>query len=181
MVIINKRGTGTDLFVFMIMAFLLSIMTVTMFYAVNVTDEKLKENIPLFQEAMGTGGNATEVIEGVFGNVPRAYESLKWITSALIIGMILAILISSFLINTRPVVLVAYIFIWIIAIIVAVPLANTYEQIYQNPVLASSFSGFWGQTYIMLNLHIWVMVVGALAGIVLFVNFIRRSRYGGYE
>ena len=60
-------------------------------------------------------------------------------------------------------------------------MSNTYEQIYSNPTLSASFTGFYGQTFIMLNLPVWIAVVGGLAGIVMFVVMVRKSANGGYE
>lgn len=177
----NKKGALTDLFVFMIGAFVLVIAVVILYYAVNVTNEKLHENIEIFDKVLeGSSENATKLIDKTFGKVPTAYQSLKWITFMLIVGMMLSILITSFLVRTNPVFFIAYILIVVIAIVVSVPMSNTYEVIYQNPTLSSSFDGFWGQTYIFLNLPIWITIIGIFAGIVMFVNMLRTSQYGGY-
>lgn len=175
----NKRGDLAQLFVFMAIAFALAIAVVIMFYVATTTYYKLLEQAPNIQKVL-PNDNATEIIQNTFGKVPNAYQSLKWITTMLIVGMMLSILITSFLVRTNPVWFVAYLFLWLIAIIVSVPMSNTYETIYTNPSLASSFTGFWGQTYIFLNLPIWIGVIGALAGIVMFVNMVRQSQYGGY-
>jgi|TARA_R100000093_G_scaffold58046_1_gene30317 hypothetical protein len=177
----NKRGDFTALFVFMIIAFALSILVVVMYYVGTETFNQLLTNQEGIQKALeGTGLNATDVITDTFGQVPNAYQSLKWITTMLIVGMMLSILISSFMVRTRPVFLVAYVLIWIIAIIVSVPLSNVYDTVYQNDLLASSFAGFWGQTYIFLNLPLWITVIGGLAGILMFVNMVRGERYNEY-
>jgi len=170
----NKKGSFADLFMFMIIAFTLSIMVVVMVYVGTETLSQLLANQEGFQRALeGTGLNATTVIMETFGQVPNAYTSLHWITVMLIVGMAMAILISSFLVRTKPVFFVAYILIWIIAIIVAVPLSNTYETISETPLLQDTFSGFWGQTFILLNLHIWITVIGGLAGIIMYINMVR--------
>ncbi len=177
----NKKGALTDLFLFIIIAFVLAVVVGIFMYVGTTTNEKLMEQAPAIQKALGDNHNASEIIQDTFGKVPEAYDSLKWITTMLIVGMILSILITSFLINVKPVYFIPYIFIWIIAIIVSVPISNSYEEVYSNPVLASSFSGFYGQTYIMLNLPVWIAVIGGLAGIVMFVVMVRKSAYGGYE
>ncbi len=173
----NKKGALSDLFVFMIIAFTLAIAVVMLYYVGTETLSQLLSQADTFQTALdGTGLNATDVINDTFGQVPNAYQSLRWITAMLIIGMALSILISSFLVRTNPVFFVAYIFVWIIAIVVSIPLSNVYEEIYQNDLLATAFSGFWGQTYIFLNLPIWITVIGGLAGIIMFINMVRSNR-----
>jgi len=177
----NKKGDLTQLFVFMVVAFVLALAVVIMYFVSTTTyDNLMEKGAPAIQKALGDSENATEIINSTYGKVPNAYQSLKWITTMLIVGMILSILITSFLVRVNPVWFVAYMFLWIIAIIVSVPISNTYETIYTNPTLADAFSGFWGQTYIFLNLPIWIGVIGALAGIVMFVNMVRQSQYGGY-
>ena len=176
----NKKGDLTQLFMFMIISFILAIACVIMFFIATTTYDSLIDNAPAIQKVLGAGENATDIINSTFGEVPNSYQALKWITTMLIMGMALSILITSFLVRVNPVWFVAYIFLWIIAIIVSVPMSNTYETIYSTPTLASSFSGFWGQTFIFLNLPIWIAVIGAIAGIVMFVNMIKQSQYGGY-
>lgn len=176
----NKRGAGlTDLFVFMVVAFALAIICALFLYIGTTTYNNFLSHSEGFDKALeGTGMSSADVIGDTFGQVPNAYQSLKWITVMLIVGMAISILISSFLVNTHPVFFVAYLFIWIIAIIVAVPMSNAYEIIYQNKALSSTFAGFWGQTYIFLNLHIWITVIGGFAGILMFINMVRSRDEG---
>lgn len=177
----SKKGGFTDLFIFIIVAFVMSIMVVVMFYASTTAEQEIRNNIDVLQNAVGDGENATQILDNTFGRVPDAYQSLKWITAMLIMGMFLSILITSFLIRTRPVFFVAYALMWIIAIVIAILISNAYEEIYQDPILASSFVGFWGQTYIMLNLHIWITIIGGISGMIMFINLVRRSEFGGFE
>jgi len=177
----NKKGALTDLFIFMIIAFVMAIAVVIMVFVANTTNDKLMEQAPAIQKALGPNHNASKIIQDTFGKVPNSYLALRWITAMLMVGMILSILITSFLINVRPVFFVPYVLPWIIAIIVSVPMSNTYEKIYSNPTLSASFTGFYGQTFIMLNLPVWIAVVGGLAGIVMFVVMVRKSANGGYE
>ena len=176
----DKRGAGfTDLFVFLVFAFVLALACGMFVYIGTTTYEALQNKSDAFQGGM-TSHNASEIIASTFGNVPNAYSALRWITVMLIVGMAISILVSSFLVATRPVFFVVYILIWIIAIIVSVPMSNAYETIYQTPHLATAFSGFWGQTFIFLNLPIWITVIGGLSGIIMFVNMIRVNKFGGY-
>ena len=169
-----------DLFVFMIAAFILSITCALFLYLATTTLDKLHENEGAIQKVLPDSENATQIIDDTFGKVPNAYQSLKWITTVIIIAMAISILLTSFLVRITPVFFIPYIFIWIIAITVSVPLSNAYETIYETPMLTATFSGFWGQTYIFLNLHIWVTVIGGLAMLIMFVNMIRQGQGGNY-
>lgn len=171
----NKRGAFTDLFLFMGLAFLVVVFMVMMTFTSNMVYQKLIEESDTIQRGLGDSGNATEIINESVGAVNIAYGSLRWISVVLIFGFALSILLSSFLVRTNPVFFVPYILIVIIAVIVSVPLSNAYEQVYQNPELAEAFSGFFGATWIFLHLPIWVLVIGILAGILMFVNVVRSS------
>lgn len=170
----NKKGGLTDLFLFMAVSFAMVMFMVIMVYVGNTAYTKLNENSEAFQKALGTSGNATEIIDDSMGQVNVAYSSLKWISVMLIFGLALSILLSSFLVRTYPVFFVPYIFIVIIAVIISVPISNAYETIYQNPTLASTFEGFFGATWIFLHLPIWISVIGILAGVLMFINVIRQ-------
>jgi len=132
------------------------------------------------QNAVGSGTNATLLVQDTFGKVPNAYESLKWITVALLFGMLISIIISAYMARISPIFFIVYLFIWIIAIIVSVPLSNTFQEIYVNPTLSSTFSGFWSYYFIFENLPIWITVIGALCAIIMVINMIKvgEGSYG---
>ena len=68
-----------------------------------------------------------------------------------------------------------YLFIVIIAVIISAPLSNSYEAVYKNPLMAESFSGFFGQNWIFLHLPVWIAVIGIFAGILMFINVARNQ------
>ena len=170
----NKKASLSDLFLFMALSFVIVLFSVIMLYIATTTHDALQTNSGALQKALGEDGNATQIIDDTFGQVPNSYQSLKWITVMLIFGLALSILMTSFLVKTNPIYFVPYSFILIIAIIVSVPISNTYETIYQEPTLANTFSGFWGANWIFLNLPIWVTVIGLVAGILMFINVVRN-------
>lgn len=169
----GKQGAMSDLFLFITIGFIIVIFSVVMYFVATKTYTSLLSSNAI-QKGLGNDGNATQIINQTVGQVVNAYQSLKWITVMLLFGLALSILISSFLVKTNPIFFVPYVIILIIAIIVSVPVSNTYETIYQNPVLAESFSGFWGATWIFLHLPIWVTVIGIFAGILMFINVVRN-------
>ena len=94
---INKRGQGIfgNIFLFMAISFVIVIVSVIFTFIGDVTystlmakNETLQANFP--------GVNVTEVINDTVGKIPTAYDSLKWITVMLIIGMVIAVLVASF-------------------------------------------------------------------------------------
>jgi flagellar biosynthesis protein FliQ len=171
----SKKGAMSDLFVFMAVAFVIAMISVIMFFIATKTYTELTNKAPALQNALGNDGNATEIIDSTVGKTLMAYQSLKWITTMLIVGLAFSILITSFLVRTNPIFFVPYVIIVIIAVIVSVPISNAYETIYTNPVLAESFSGFFGQNWIFLNLPAWITIIGLFAGILMFINVVRST------
>lgn len=172
----NKRGNlFTDMILFMFISFFLVVFAGVMIFVAYTTNVALLDNVDVLQNAVGGGGNATVIVGQTMGIVNVAYTTLKWTTVAIIFSMVISILITSFLVRTNPVFFIPYLFILIIDVIVSVPIANTYEILSANPVVASSFSGLTGASWIMLYLPIWVTVVGLLAGVLMFINVVRAD------
>lgn len=166
---INKRGGFTDLFIFMIFAMVIVLVSVVMIYIGNETESQLQDTLGQMDDLKDTeGNNASQVITNTMGVTNLSFQALQWISVLLIGGMIISIFIGSYLVTTKPVFFVPYLFITIIAIVVSVPIANTYETLMNNETLSSTFSGFMGANWIMLNLPIWITIVGITGGIIMF-------------
>lgn len=169
---INKRGQFTDIFLFMIVAVIILFVSGLFIYMGIQTQNQLHTSMAGM--TLGNTGNAednyTIVVDATFGDVNVAYHSLYWISIFLMVGMIISIFLGSYLVTTRPIFFVPYIFIIIIAIFVSVGISNAYQRVVANPELASTFAGFIGANFIMYNLPIWVVVIGFVGGIIMFVR-----------
>jgi F0F1-type ATP synthase assembly protein I len=179
----NKRGGFTDLFIFMIFAFIIVVISAIMIYIGNTTEDQLQETIGKMDLHDTQGQNASVVIDQTFGDVNDSYAALYWISIFLIVGMIVAIFIGSYLVTTKPIFFVPYIFLTIIAIIVSVPISNAYETIANTPDLASTFIGFTGANWIMLYLPVWITIIGFTGGIIMFSRMGKKEGdyYGQYQ
>ena len=174
----NKRGQFTDLFLFMIVAVIMLLVCGLFIYMGIRVSNQLDDSFE--NQDIGTGNvNYSEVKDNTFGNVNVAYQSLYWIAILLMVAMVISIFIGSYLVTTRPIFFVPYIFIVIIAIIVSVGLSNAYQDIVSNPELSETFAGFVGSNFIMFNLPIWITVIGFVGGIVMFVRM-KSQEQGGY-
>lgn len=160
-----------DLILAIALAFILAITLVLFSFAQHKLHTKLLENAPAFQNALGSSGNATEIINNTFGQVGTAYSSFKWISVTLIFGFFISILVSAFLVRTHPAWFIGYIFVVVIAVVISVYVSNTYETLMNNPTLAETFlTGFFGQNWIFLHLPTWVTIIGFIAGILMYIN-----------
>ena len=173
----NKRGGFTDLFIFMIFAFVIVLISVLWVYMGGLANDKMQETIGQMDLHDTQGNNASVVVENTMGSggFNGSVVALQWITVFLIAGMILSIFIGSYLVTTKPVFFIPYLFIVIIAIIVSVPMSNSYETLMTSQTLAGTFSGFMGANWIMLNLPIWITIIGIGGGIIMFSRLGKRE------
>jgi len=70
---------------------------------------------------------------------------------------------------------VPYIFMVAIAVFVAVIVSNAYETLMETDLLAGTFSNFIGSNWIMLNLPIWISIIGIGGGIIMFSRLGKRE------
>jgi len=163
----NKKAGFTDLFLFMIIAIVLVFICGVMLYLGG----KVTTEVHATLDPMTFGSaNTSQVIDDTFGAVNRSYQSLYWIAVFLIVGMVISIFIGSYLVTTKPIFFIPYLFITIIAILVSVGLSNAYEMVISDPTLAPTFAGFVGANDILLNLPIWIAVIGIVGGIIMFTR-----------
>ena len=172
----NKRGGFTDLFVFMVFIFVIILVSVIMVYLSVVTEDKLQETLGVMDGLGDTeGNNASQVIDNTMGVVTLTFSALHWITVFLIGGMIMGIFIGSYLVTTKPIFFIPYLFLTIIAIVVSVTISNAYETISNNAILNSTFLEFTGANWIFLNLPIWITIIGIGGGIIMFSRMGKRE------
>jgi len=167
-IIKNKKGGFSDLFIFMIFAFVIILISVVWVYMGGLVQEKMHETIGQMDLHDTVGNNASQVVDNTIGDFNASISALRWITVFLIGGMILSIFIGSYLVTTKPIFFIPYLFIVIIAIVVSVPMSNAYEVLMNNAILSETFAGFSGASWIMLNLPVWITIIGITGGIIMF-------------
>ena len=172
----NKRGGFTDLFLFIIFSLIIILISGVFVYIGLQTEEQLQSSLGQMEDLHDTEGrNASVVIENTMGVTNATFDALHWITVFLMFGMILSIFIGSYLVTTKPIFFIPYIFIVIIAIVSSVPIANTYETLMSDATLGATYSGFVGASWVMLNLPIFVTIVGIVGGIIMFTRMGRKE------
>jgi flagellar biosynthesis protein FliQ len=163
----GKNGGMADLFLFMIFAVIIIFISVVFLYFSG----KVNTEVHAKMDSMTFGdANTTEIINDSLGKVNSAYQSLYWISIFLIVGMVISIFIGSYLVTTKPIFFIPYIFVVLIAVIISAGISNAYETVMQDPTLASTFAGFTGANFIMLKLPLWIAVIGITGGIIMFVR-----------
>jgi hypothetical protein len=175
----DKRGGYLDAFLYMIFAVVIIFISVIMIYMGSQVSDKLHTELDN-KTIEGSAVNYTATIDNTIGKVNTAYASLYWISVFLMIGMALAVFIGSYMVQTKPVFFIPYVFLMVIAIIVAVEISNAYETVSSNATLSSTFAGFVGANFIMGNLPIWITVIGLGGGIIMFARMNRGQEEFAY-
>lgn len=175
----GKRGGFTDLFIFMIVSVIVVFISGIFIYLGGRVNTQLHTTM----DDMTFGDkNGSEIVTSTMGKVSSTYDALYWISVFLMVGMVISIFIGSYLVTTKPVFFIPYLFVVIIAIIVSVGLSNAYQEVIETPLLASTFNNFVGANFILSKLPIWITIIGFVGGIIMFVRMGSKENelYGGY-
>lgn len=169
----SKKGGFTDIFLFMIIAFIIIVVSGIMIFL--SAEVKTQLHSVMDNMTFSNTTNTSLVIDETFGHVNSSFQALYWIAWFLIGGMSISIFIGSYLVTTRPVFFIPYFIITIVAVIIAVVISNSYETLMATPDLATTFAGFTGANFIMSKLPIWVSVISVIGAVIMF------SRMGSKE
>lgn len=179
-----KQGGFTDLFLFIVLATIVVFISGVFIYFSNTVTPEVKEKISQIDglSGDGLGNNATQVVDNTLGVYQTTIGSLRWISVFIIVGMVLGIFIGSYMVQTRPVFFIPYLFLLIIAVIVSVPISNTYENLLNDATLGATYQSMGGASFIFEYLPIWVTVIGIGGAIIMFALMGKRQDqvYGGY-
>lgn len=170
----NKRGGLVDILLFIITAFVVVLSSVLYIYLGNSIHTELS-GTDFANRTLPANRTYQNVIDEQIGNLQVSLGLLRWLSFFLIMGMMIVIWIGSAMLKVKPhpVLFVAFIFLMIIAVLVAIPLANAYDTILNDATIGSTAQSFTGTNLIMLNLPLIVAVVGFVGGIIMFTNLKR--------
>ncbi len=174
----DKRGGIFDLVLWLAISFIAILFFVFWIYGFNIITETLATiDTPI----LGNENNSVaNVSAGIFGKVNSVQtDSLHIIAFVLIFFTGLSIPITNFLQKSHPVFFVVFLLIIIVSFMTGVYISNQYEDLQSNPVFGDTIAGFRGANFIMLNLPIWVTIIGVLGAIFLFSGIIKDSGLGG--
>jgi len=180
-IIKNKRGGFTDIFIFIIMSFVIVLFFGIMYYGFG----KMNDVLTSVKFNIGEGEHATNfsnIVNSTWGEVYDAYDNLKVLAYVLIFSMILSILISAWVIKSPPLFLIIYILISIGGIIVGAYLSNMYLNLLSNSDFGATLQSFKGASYMLLYLPYLAGIIALFSGILSLIPLNRsrsETRYGG--
>lgn len=166
----NKKGSYADVFIFLIMAFVITIFFGVMYYGFTLM------NTALMGITFDIGDTSfTSIVNSTWGNVYDSYNQLKVLSYVLIFGMVLTIFISAWAVRKPPIFMVIWIIISIGAVIVGVYISNAYQLLLTNPEFGSTLESFKGASYMLLYLPYLGAIVSLIAGLISLMG-LNRSR-----
>ncbi len=171
----DKKGSVIDIIIFIVVAFVAIMFIAVWIYGFDLVSDTLTgfddPNVLV---------NVSDAADRTFAQVNAAQQTWGPILAyAIIFGMILTILVSNFLVKAHPVFFVVYFLVVIGAIVVSVEVSNAYEDLLLQDPLDIALQPFGAGTFIMLNLPVWVTVIGLMGALFLFIGVIRDRGMGG--
>lgn len=165
----NKKAELSDMLIWIITIFILAVGLFILMYIVPSISGGLR-NAGLNNSAEGTQAIAS--LDRIGTNVINNGFLM------LFAGLIMSMLITSFLVRTHPIFLFLYIFFLGITVLLGFYLGNAYEQMIDNPVFSSMVNTATFPNYVMRHIAEIATAVGAMSMIVVFAKF---STYGGTQ
>jgi hypothetical protein len=166
-IIRNKKGELSDMFIFVITIFILAIGLFIFIYI-----------IPSITNGMNISGmnNSAEGRSAISALDKIGTSTINNGFMLLFVGLIMSMMITSFLVRTHPIFLFLYIFFLAVSILLSVYLGNVYYDI-QNSALFSGVVNNASYINVVMNHIVEItLAVGALSMIIVFAKF---STYGG--
>lgn len=170
----NRKGDIMDLFVWIIVSFVILIFFAVWMFGMNLITVEL-----IAVETPSNIVNVSEAATNTFGQMNTALNSLRFMAFAIIVTLGFGILIGNFMVKAHPVLFIVYIFITIIAVIFSVSISNAYEGLLSNTTIGATLLTFKAGGFIMLHLPTWVTVIGLIGAVILLVGIVRDRQLGG--
>lgn len=157
----GKKAELTDMFIFVVTLFILGIgLFIFMFIIPSITSGLRTAGL---NNSVG-GANAITSLDGFGSMINNGFLIL-------FVGLVISIMITSFLVRTHPIFLFLYIIFLAITVLLSFYLGNAYYQMIENPVFASMAATATFSNWILGHIAEIVIAVGALSMIIVFSKF----------
>ncbi len=173
-IIKNKKGAYTDVFVFIIMAFAITVFFGIMYYGFS----EFNDVLATVQFDIGDT-NFTTIVNQTWGQVFDAYDQLKTLAYVLIFGMILTMFTSAWMVRRPPIFLVIWIVVSLVAIIAGAYISNAYQLLLANPDFGSTLESFKGASYMLLYLPFLAGIISLFTGLISLIGLNKSRREEG--
>jgi len=160
LIVKNKKGSIQDIFTLMIFMVGIGIFIAILIYTIPKITDGMRETELNDSVAIRTALLSSDEI--VQNNLNNVYLIL-------FAGLIISLMIASFMIDSHPIFVPVYIFLLAFAIVVGVILDNVYEEFTTNTIMNESVTNYMPiPTAIMGNIIPILIAVGVLSMIIIF-------------
>lgn len=160
--LVQKRGEVTDVMIWMVTIFILAVgLFIIMYVTPSITQGLRTAGL----NNSAAGANAIDDVESI---------SISTINNGfmiLFIGLVISVMLTSFLVRTHPIFLFLYIFFLAITILLAIYLGNVYYELQTNPTFSTTASQSTFINIVMNHIVEITLAVGALSMVIVFAKF----------
>lgn len=158
---LNRRGSAQDILLIGVLLFAFGIG----FLILHMVGTRIYDGL-LAQSSIQSSPATVEVFEAAKAQLAK----LDLWFLAIFIGLVLALIITSWFISTNPLFMSLYVIILIIGVIVSMGLSNAWESASQRPAFATSLAAVPITNHVLSYLPYYIAVVGMVGCIVLFAK-----------
>ena len=162
----TKKGSGRDLFFLIAFMFFLGIAFYVSLTTYNSVIDALKTT------DIGNNQQAVDAMDSVATTLGK----LDYFFMIVFIFLIIAMMISSFLVDIHPIFYVIFAFAWILSVLVAVLISYVFDRLLEFSYFGSYLAQFPFAYYVFDYLPVITTVIGFLLVVVMFV----KTRQGAY-
>lgn len=120
--------------------------------------------------------NETNKTVEAFQSINTLTNQLDYIIFGVFVGLVLALIITSYFISGHPIFMFIYFIIIVIAVVVSTVLADSWEYLSQMTLFGSTISEFPITNHLLIYLPIYAVVLGFIG---LFIMFAKPYISGG--
>jgi hypothetical protein len=157
-----KRGSLIDLLVVIIAIFVLAVAT---FIGYTLLDGI----IPGFQEQEGFNATKLTNVQGTYGVVDNMFLFI-------FIGVVAAVIVSSFVIDTHPIFFVFSIILFAIILLIAMVFKDAFTELSGAPGFAAANTAMSNMSLVWSNIH---LILPAMAGLIILALYAKGRKIGG--
>lgn len=158
----NNKGSARDVLFIVITLFALGIGFFSLNFAFNTSFGQMM-NVSVINESQPTKDALTGTLNGVVNR-------MDYLIFGTFIALCLALLITSWFIGGNPIFMVIYFFVIVLGVVISTIFANTWETYIAKTIFGNTASYFPITNNLMINLPIYVAIVGFLGIIAMFMK-----------
>lgn len=119
--------------------------------------------------------NMTKAADNIWGTHYQSIQALRMVSLVYLLCLMAGIVVTAALERKHPMLFFVYFLFVILGIIFSPAVSNAYDNLLSSNVFGGELNNFTASNFILLNLPVFVLVVGVLSLIFLFINLVRAG------